>query len=170
MPVFILPYRKLFHHIFYKNCFKWFQLELERHTGCLRSKPKFHLSFRARRKFIKWDFSIRIIYVKNLANIDLPPHGHLYQEQKQPCFLVSRQPFHYITVSKHFSFAVNQTLSSHHILFQAWKMFQNNLNKSKKCSSPTSCSEKEKAPCSFIEPSIDLIQLHASDKKESDFS
>ena len=28
----------------------WFQLEPERHTGCLRSQPKFHLSFWARRK------------------------------------------------------------------------------------------------------------------------
>ena len=59
----------------------WFQLELERHTRCLRSQPKFHRSLWASGKLNpliesqhvhKMRFSIGIIDLEHLANIDLP--------------------------------------------------------------------------------------------------
>ena len=54
------------------------------------------------------------------------------------------------------------------MLFQTWKMFQNNFDKNKKCSLPTILFEVEgKTADNFIVPSTDLIPLHASDKESN---
>ena len=92
--------RKIFPSHFLAQTFQisflvWFQLEPERHTGCLQSQPKFDLSFWARRKLnllieSQCVHKMRFLHQNHRSQAPcqyrpsydtLLPHGHLYQEQ-----------------------------------------------------------------------------------------
>ena len=94
---------------------------------------------------IKWDFSIRIIDPKHLANRDRPIipccHMVIYVRNKAASFSGISTVFSLLDSIEGFLFAANHQFSNHRMLFQAWKMFKNNFDKNKKCSSHTICLE-----------------------------
>ena len=137
----------------------------------LRSQPKFHPSFWARRKLnllIKSQYIHKMRFQHQNHRSQTPcqyrpsyhtllPHGHLCQEQKRSRFLVSRQPFHYFIVLRNSPFAANQSFFNHRMLFEALKTSKTILTKTRGVPHPQFVSSSQNSSIFILKNLISKI-------------